>query len=105
MLSMLHPHSPDPERIIIFGTSFGGGHVIQLASLDKGIAAAISQCPFTSGRNSAKTLGLLPTMKLVSLVLRDYVGSFYSNEIVSIPLAGHPGEGRQRVRLFCEYSS
>ena len=39
----------DPDRVVVWGTSFGGGHVIVTAAQDKRLAAAIAQCPFTDG--------------------------------------------------------
>jgi pimeloyl-ACP methyl ester carboxylesterase len=35
----------DPERIALWGTSYSGGHVIELAGKDRRIAAVISQVP------------------------------------------------------------
>src|SRR5437660_8033835 len=39
----------DAERIALWGTSFSGGHVIQLAAHDKRIAAVVAQVPFVDG--------------------------------------------------------
>src|SRR5919108_621783 len=39
----------DSERIALWGTSFGGGHVIEAAARDGAVAAVVSQCPFTDG--------------------------------------------------------
>ncbi|RNM11912.1 alpha/beta fold hydrolase [Nocardioides pocheonensis] len=44
----------DPTRIAVWGTSFGGGHVIEVAAHDGGVAAVISQCPFTDGLASLR---------------------------------------------------
>ncbi|KAH9827566.1 Alpha/Beta hydrolase protein [Teratosphaeria destructans] len=81
----------DPERVGIFGTSFGGGHVIQVGAADKRLKAVIAQCPFTDGLRSSMTTGLSATPKLLSLGLRD--GLFGTNEKpVTVPLVGKPGE-------------
>src|SRR5205085_11612296 len=37
----------DTARIALWGTSFGGGHVIEAAARDQAVAAVVSQCPFT----------------------------------------------------------
>lgn len=47
----------DSERVGLFGTSFGGGHVIQVGAQDHRIKAVISQCPFTDGWASARCTG------------------------------------------------
>ena len=39
----------DTGRVALFGSSFSGGHVVQLASEDHDIAAVVSQCPFHDG--------------------------------------------------------
>lgn len=36
----------DPDRIGVWGTSFSGGHVLQLAAFDKRVKAVVSQVPF-----------------------------------------------------------
>lgn len=39
----------DTSRVILWGTSFGGGHALVTAARDRNISAVISQCPFTDG--------------------------------------------------------
>src|SRR5215831_12139521 len=46
----------DHDRIGVWGTSFGGGHVITTAARVPGIKAAVAQCPFTDGVASVRTL-------------------------------------------------
>ncbi|KAB8766473.1 hypothetical protein FH972_026633 [Carpinus fangiana] len=81
----------DPERVAIFGTSFGGGHVIQVAASDKRIKAVISQCPFTDGLRSSLCCGYTAIPKLVTLGLRDVVFGTDEKPIL-VPLIGKPGE-------------
>lgn len=83
----------DQQRIGIFGSSFGGGHVITTAAKDPRVSAAISQCPFTMGLASAMTLGIWPMLKVLSLAVQD---QFFSSKdsIVPVPLAGKPGESK-----------
>jgi dienelactone hydrolase len=42
-------HDIDADRIVLWGSSFSGGHVLSAAARDSDIAAVISQCPFTDG--------------------------------------------------------
>ena len=37
----------DPDRIVLWGSSFSGGHVLAVAAGDPRVAAVISQAPFT----------------------------------------------------------
>jgi dienelactone hydrolase len=39
----------DPERIVLWGFSFGGGHAVETAAADPSIAATIALCPFVDG--------------------------------------------------------
>lgn len=44
-----HPHV-DPDRIGIWGTSYSGGHVLQVAAVDRRVRCVVSQVPMISGR-------------------------------------------------------
>ncbi|MEH3052602.1 MAG: alpha/beta fold hydrolase [Patulibacter minatonensis] len=39
----------DASRVAIWGTSFGGGHVMQVAAEDEQLSAVVAQCPFSDG--------------------------------------------------------
>ena len=39
----------DGRRIVLWGTSFSGGHVIDAAARDGDVAAVVAQCPFMDG--------------------------------------------------------
>lgn len=82
----------DPDRVAIFGSSFGGGHVLAVAAEDHRVAAVISQCPFTDGIASSKTQGLGASMRLSVLAVRDLIAAATHRSRVLVPLAGHPGE-------------
>lgn len=82
----------DPDKICLFGTSFGGGHVIAVGAADPRIAAVISQCPFTDGLSSGLTLGPRATMGVTVKAVRDLVAAIRGREPVLVPLAGAPGE-------------
>jgi fermentation-respiration switch protein FrsA (DUF1100 family) len=43
----------DPERIGIWGTSFSGGHVLEVAAVDRRVKCVVSQVPAISGYQSA----------------------------------------------------
>jgi len=81
----------DPERVAVFGSSFGGGHAILTAAEDPRIAAAIAQCPFTDGLASALTLGPLSTAKVSTLAARDELARLRGGEPVRVALSGPPG--------------
>jgi dienelactone hydrolase len=81
----------DAERVAIFGSSFGGGHVIRVAARDPRVAAAISQCPFTDGRRSALTVDLKGTLGVTARALRDVAAQVRGRPPVRVAVAGDPG--------------
>ena len=52
----------DNSKVIIWGSSFSGGHVLKTAANVPGVAGVMSQCPFTNGL--ASTLALHPVSSL-----------------------------------------
>ena len=82
----------DAARVIIWGTSFSGGHVLATAAEDEKLTAVISQCPFTDGLASGLAAEPLVSLKLTVLALRDRLGALFGLSPVRVPLAGRPGE-------------
>jgi dienelactone hydrolase len=70
----------DHNRIGLWGTSFSGGHVIATAARVPGIAAVVSQCPFTDSIASLGTWS--PLLSAARL----------GGSPVMVPTAGNPGE-------------
>lgn len=46
----------DPTKIAIWGSSYSGGHVLQVAAIDKRVKAAISQVPMVNGWETSNRL-------------------------------------------------
>ncbi|MGQ0623101.1 MAG: alpha/beta hydrolase [Sporichthyaceae bacterium] len=44
----------EPDRVVLWGTSFSGGHVLHVAARDSRVAAVIAQLPFTDGPKSLR---------------------------------------------------
>jgi dienelactone hydrolase len=82
----------DGRRIAVWGSSFGGGHAIIVASRHPELRAAVSQCPFTDGIASARALGPIGTMRILPTVAGDVVAKALGKEPVLLKLAGAPGE-------------
>lgn len=81
----------DRNRIGLWGTSFGGGHVIATAARLP-VAAVVAQCPFTDGIASARTIGPLTTARITVLALRDLAAARFGNPPVMVATAGRPGD-------------
>jgi len=82
----------DGTRIAVWGSSFGGGHAIVVASRHPELRAAVSQCPFTDGIASARALGPVGTMRLLPAVAKDALAAALGRDAVLVKLAGSPGE-------------
>ena len=85
----------DPERIVVWGTSFSGGHVVEVAVADGRVAAAISQVPSMDGRATllalARYAGPAQLAKVTAAALRDALGARRGAAPVMLPVVGPPG--------------
>lgn len=91
----------DPDRVVVWGTSFGGGHVIITAAEDPRIAAAIAQCPFTNGLASSLAIPMLSSAKVTARAIRDAVGARLGRAPVMIPTFGAPGSAALMTAADC----
>ena len=82
----------DPERVVLWGTSFSGGHVIVTAAEDPRVVAAIAQCPFTDGMASVLAINPIVSAKLTALATQDAALAASGKGLVRVPLVGAPGE-------------
>ncbi|MGB7872011.1 MAG: alpha/beta fold hydrolase, partial [Mycobacterium sp.] len=84
-------HDLDGTRIAVWGSSFGGGHSITVASRHPELKAAVAQCPFTDGLASAFALGPAASLKVLPTVAKDFASMVGRRTPTMIPLAGPPG--------------
>lgn len=86
----------DPGRIVLWGTSWSGGHVVYVAADDPGIAAVISQTPDLDGLRTLWQIARYGNRRRLARVtlagLRDAVGSHRGRPPQTMPLAAPPGE-------------
>jgi len=85
----------DPDRIVVWGSSYSGGHVVAVAVADGRVAGAIAQVPNMDGLlavlNVARYAGLGHLARLVLAGMRDLAGSLRGRPPLMIPLVGAPG--------------
>ena len=81
----------DGARLAVWGSSFGGGHAITVASRHPELLAAVAQCPFTDGLATARAIGIRGSLRLTPFVTRDIVAGLRGHEPVTLPIAGPPG--------------
>jgi len=80
------------ERIVLWGTSYAGGHVLQLAARLEGLAAAVAQVPMADGLAAARSVGLVQTARLAGHGLLDAVGARLGRAPHTVAITGAPGE-------------
>ena len=81
----------DPERVAVFGSSFSGGHAIDLAARDQRIAAVVVQAPFADGLAQLRITPRRNAARMTVDGLRDLAASARGRAPVMIPAAGPPG--------------
>ena len=62
------------ERVGLFGSSFGGGHAITLATDSPALSAVVAQCPMTDGFKASLLAPKSTAAKLTKLALQDAAG-------------------------------
>jgi uncharacterized protein len=80
----------DGDRVVAWGSSFGGGHAIATAARDQGLAAAVVQCPFTDGFATARALDPIASTRLGLLAVRDLLAARRGRPPVLAALAAPP---------------
>src|SRR6476619_3796169 len=81
----------DSERIVLWGTSFSGGHVLKLGADDHTISAVISQTPFTDGASAIRAADFKTFVRGSAYGVADVVGSWMGRPPVLVPAVGPPG--------------
>ncbi|UMB69725.1 alpha/beta hydrolase [Mycobacterium paraterrae] len=82
----------DPTRVVAWGSSFGGGHVLNLAAHDHGLAAAIVQVPHVSGPASAFAQAPALVTRLALAAVRDQLGAWLGRPPYRVSSIGRPGD-------------
>jgi pimeloyl-ACP methyl ester carboxylesterase len=85
----------DRDRIVLWGTSWSGGHIVYIAAEDPRIAAVICQTPDLDGiatlRNVGEYAGLGRQLQLTLRGARDAWRMLRGQEPLMIPTVGPPG--------------
>jgi dienelactone hydrolase len=81
----------DPKRIVLFGSSLAGGHMIDVTCARQDITATIIQAPFTDGLASARALSIPSTIGVGLFAVADALSRLIRRKPVLVPLAGTLG--------------
>jgi fermentation-respiration switch protein FrsA (DUF1100 family) len=81
----------DAGAIGVWGTSFGGGHVLELAARDSEIKAAVLHLPLVDALATGRHEGVVATAKLVWRGLLDVARALRRRPPLYVPVVGPPG--------------
>ncbi|WP_102142541.1 alpha/beta hydrolase [Mycobacterium hubeiense] len=81
----------DPDRIVLWGSSFSGGHVLAVAADDPRIAAVISQAPYTDSIPALLKVPLKNAVRLIAAGIADQLRAWRGRPPRLAPAVGPPG--------------
>lgn len=82
----------DPDRIVLWGSSYSGGHVLAVAAEDRRIAAVVSQAPFTDAVASLLAVPTRIVAPVMVAAVRDQLAAWRGRPPVLLPAVGEPGD-------------
>lgn len=86
-----HADGIDPDRIVLWGSSFSGGHVLVVAEGDPRIAAVIAQAPFADSLAVMRTMPIANMARATALGLADRAGALLGRPPIYMSAVGPPG--------------
>lgn len=78
----------DPRRIVLWGSSFGGGHAVELAAEHPELAGAIAQVPMLDGMAAVRAV---PWVRLLRFSLYAMADRIKPGRPVYLPVVSEPG--------------
>ncbi|NRB38280.1 MAG: alpha/beta fold hydrolase [Pseudomonadales bacterium] len=82
----------DGQKLILWGSSLGGGHAISMAAEHHEIKAMIAQVPHCCSRAAFKTVSLSAVFKGMSNAIADNLGSLFNRPPIYLPILAEPSE-------------
>jgi fermentation-respiration switch protein FrsA (DUF1100 family) len=87
------PETFDGQRIVAWGSSFGGMHVTALMAQDHSLRAGIAQCPCVDGTASALMLPFFYSLRLGMKAMADMIRGLIGAEPIYVNLTGDDAPG------------
>lgn len=82
----------DADKLLLFGSSFSGGHVTYLTAHRNDVKATVAQCPYTDTMATIKEVGLLYILKRSPFVIADVLSCITGYHPVMLKLSTYEGE-------------
>ncbi|TFY65624.1 hypothetical protein EVG20_g5462 [Dentipellis fragilis] len=82
----------DPNRLVLWGTSYAGGHVVSISGEPRvNPCATIAQCPYLGATEAARPHINMVFAQLLLFAIIDVVRQFFGWSPLYVPAAGPPG--------------
>jgi fermentation-respiration switch protein FrsA (DUF1100 family) len=81
----------DPDRVALWGSSFAGGHVVEIAAGDHRVAAVVSQVPHSDGIRTLRAAGAANLVRLAVAGIADQIGALLGRAPQMLAIVGPPG--------------
>lgn len=81
----------DPQRLVLWGSSLGGGHALSIAAEDHDVAAVAAQVPHCNAKASLKNIETMTLLRVTAHALLDAVFGWFGR-VHTIPMLGEPDE-------------
>ncbi|UBU16340.1 alpha/beta hydrolase [Nonomuraea gerenzanensis] len=82
----------DPGKVLLWGNSLGGAHVITVAAGDPRVAAVVAQIPFNGFPKKVEGRSAAETLKVLGAIYWDALRGGLGLRPYYIPMVGRPGE-------------
>lgn len=79
----------DAKRLVLWGTSFGGGHVVELAARHADLRGAIAQVPMLNGRTAVAAVPFSRLLRFGASIAADLLTI---GKVVYLPVVAPAGE-------------
>jgi hypothetical protein len=82
----------DTDRVFVWGTSFAGMHIVELAASENGLAGAIAQVPLVDGAAALTRVRPARALRLTFAGVADLLGSRVGRAPRYVPISVPPGD-------------
>ncbi|KQV61563.1 MULTISPECIES: alpha/beta hydrolase [unclassified Duganella] len=80
----------DGRRVVVWGTSFGGGHAVHAGATVEGVSAVIAQCLFTDGLASGLAMNPITSLRVLPLAIADQLLAWAGAKPIMVDTSGAP---------------
>jgi pimeloyl-ACP methyl ester carboxylesterase len=78
----------DGRRVVVWGTSFGGGHALHAGATVEGVSAVIAQCLFTDGLASGLAMNPITSLRVMPLAIADQLLAWVGTKPIMVDTSG-----------------